>query len=115
MSIQSNRLGATLALGTAFLATLLLAAVPASAGDQSGGEVGVLTCKTVPDSRLNLLVHSTADIECEFRESDGSVEYYVGETGIGFGIDLHLVQDETVIFTVLSGHFEPGTHQLAGD
>ena len=65
-------------------------------------------------SRLNLLIHSTADIECDFKDSDGSVEHSKGETGIGLGIDLHIANDETVIFTVVASHFRPGSHQLAG-
>ena len=113
MSDQVNRIGAALS-GAALALALGLAAGPASAGDESGAEVGVLTCKTVPGSRINLLVHSTADIQCEFKESDGSIERYKGETGIGLGIDLHIEHDETVIFTVVASHFQPGTHQLAG-
>ena len=113
MSIPSKRAAARV-LGAALTMPLLLAVPPVLAGDESGAEVGVLTCNTVPDTRLNLLIHSTADITCEFKDSDGSVEHYKGETGIGLGIDLHLAHDETVIFTVLASHFEPGRHQLAG-
>ena len=95
-------------------ASFMLAAAPVPAGEDSGPEVGVLTCSTVPDSRVNLLIHSTAEIECEFKDADGTVEHYKGETGIGLGIDLHIAHDETVMFTVVAHHFEPGTHQLAG-
>ncbi|MEM7226033.1 MAG: DUF992 domain-containing protein [Pseudomonadota bacterium] len=91
-----------------------LATTPVPAGEKAGAEVGVLTCVTVPDSRINLLVHSTADIDCEFKDSDGAVERYRGETGIGLGIDLHIAHEEKVVFTVVAHHFAPGTHQLAG-
>ena len=114
MSIASKSAVATAVSGAALALAYLLAPASAAAGDESGAEVGVLTCNTVPGSRLNLLVHSTADIKCEFKDSDGSVERYKGETGIGFGIDLHIAHDETVIFSVIANHFQPGTHQLAG-
>ena len=96
-----------------FLATT---PVPAgeNASESAGAEVGLLTCTTVPDSRINLLIHSTAEIECEFKDSHGAVERYRGETGIGLGIDLHIAHEEKVIFTVVAHHFEPGTHQLTG-
>ena len=113
-SLAPKQLAAALLLGTALSLPLAAAAVSARAGQEAGHEVGVLTCKTVPDSRLNLVVHSRADIECEFKESDGTVEHYTGETGIGFGVDLHVAHEETVIFTVIAKHLEPGTHQLAG-
>ena len=105
---------ASLLSGSLLAVTLLMAPAASQAGGESGAEVGVLTCKTVPGTRLNLLIHSTADIECDFRDSDGSVERYKGETGIGLGIDLHIAHDETVVFTVMANHFAPGTHQLSG-
>ena len=113
-TIAPKQLAAALLLGSALSLPLAAAAVSASAGEEAGHEVGVLTCKTVPDSRVNLVVHSSADIECEFKESDGTLEHYTGRTGIGIGVDLHVSHEETVIFTVLAKHLEPGTHQLAG-
>ena len=112
MNIAFIRLGASILAGLAMAALLSLA--PAHSSDDSGVEVGILTCNTVPGTRINLLIHSTADIECEFKESDGTVEAYKGETGIGFGIDLHIAHDETIVFTVVASHFKPDTHQLAG-
>ena len=75
MSVISTRLGASLLSGAALLLASVVAQAPALAGEESGAEVGVLTCNTVPGSRLNLLIHSTADIECDFKDSDGSVEH----------------------------------------
>ena len=86
----------------------------AVADDDAGGEVGMLTCESVPGTRINLVVHSRVDIECEFKDSDGSAEQYVGKTGVAVGVDLHLFHNETLRFAVLARHFEPGTHQLAG-
>lgn len=113
-AIAPKQIAAALFLGTALSVPLAASAVSARAGQEAGHEVGILTCHTVPDSRINLVVHSRADIECEFKESDGTVEHYTGQTGIGVGVDLHVAHEETVIFTVLAKHFEPGSHQLAG-
>ena len=112
MNIAFIRLGGSIVAGLVFAA--LLSLTPAHSGNDTGVEVGILTCHTVPGTRINLLIHSTADIECEFKESDGTIEAYKGETGIGFGIDLHLAHDETIVFTVMANHFQPDTHQLAG-
>jgi len=81
----------------------------------AGTKVGVLTCKQVQGSKVNLLIHSTAQLRCTFDSTaGGSREHYRGETGIGLGIDLHFKKDETLVFAVFSADFKPGTHQLAG-
>lgn len=97
---------------------LVLPLLPAQAAEEmstAGTKVGQLTCHQVPGSRLNLVVHSTADVKCEFKSTaGGSVERYKGETGVGFGIDLNFKQDESLVFAVFSADFKPGTNQLAG-
>jgi len=81
----------------------------------AGTKVGELVCKQVKGTRLNLIVHSTADVKCEFKSTaGGSVERYKGETGIGFGIDLNFKKNESMVFAVFSADFKPGTNQLAG-
>ena len=82
---------------------------------QGGVQVGVLECKVVPGSRVNLLVRSTADVECTYN-NQGTVERYAGETGIGLGLDLSFRQDEQMHFAVIaaSNDVNPGGHALAG-
>jgi len=81
----------------------------------AGAKAGILTCKTIPGSGLNLVLHSTVDVTCEFKSTaGGSVERYKGETGIGLGIDLNINRKETIGYTVMSADFKAGTHQLAG-
>ena len=94
---------------------ICLLCFPAYAEDQAGVELGVLTCTVVPGSRVNLLIRSTADIECEFN-NQGTVERYKGETGIALGLDLSIKSDEKMAFTVLSASSDvtPGGHALAG-
>jgi len=104
-----------------FAALLVAYALPARqacAGEEvssSGTKVGVLTCKTVPGSGLNLLIHSTVDVKCAFKSTaGGSPEHYKGETGIGLGVDVNVKRQQTIGYTVLSADFKPGTYQLAG-
>ena len=59
-----------------FLQTLIIAAFvtglySATVAAEGGIEVGVLTCNVVPGSRVNLLIRSTADVECTY-ENGGS-------------------------------------------
>jgi len=96
----------------------LLSGQQALAGGEvssAGAKVGVLTCKTVPDSGLNLILHSTVDVKCTFKSTaGGSVEKYKGETGVGLGIDLSYKRQETIGYTVMSADFKAGSYQLAG-
>jgi len=77
--------------------------------------VGRLSCQILPHSGINLLIHSTKDIRCQFNPADGSAaEHYKGETGIKFGLDVSIDRSEKITYSVLANHFKPGTHYLAG-
>ena len=90
-------------------------ALAADEVSSAGTKVGILTCKTVPNSGVNLILHSTVNVKCTFKSTaGGSVEKYKGETGIGLGIDLNINRQETIGYAVLSADFKPGTYQLAG-
>lgn len=81
----------------------------------TGTRIGSLTCKTVPNSGVNLLIHSTRQVKCTFDSTaGGSTEHYKGETGIGLGIDIDIRRNETLNYLVFSADFKPGTYQLAG-
>jgi hypothetical protein len=100
--------------GTLATVCMLLAAstTPVMAG--GGMELGVLTCKQV-GTRVNLIVHSTAQVACEFKSPDGKVERYKGETGVQFGVDLQWKASDVMAFTVLGAtSVEPGKYGLAG-
>ena len=81
-----------------------------------GTRIGVLTCKSIPGTRVNLIIRSTTDVTCEFRDDIGKVEYYIGETGIAFGADLTFKkEEESFAFTVLSAEqIVVGQHTLTG-
>jgi len=95
---------------------LSMAAAPAFAGNSTAGtKIGVLTCKTVPHSTVNLLIHSTTNVRCEFVATDGSgVEHYIGETGVGLGVDLSYKRESTIAFTVFAADNKSGSHKMAG-
>lgn len=95
--------------------TLLLTIFYGQAFAEGGMQVGVLECKVVPGSRVNLLIRSTADVDCTFN-NNGTVERYVGETGIGLGLDLSFRKNEVMRFAVIaaSSDVNPGGHALAG-
>ncbi len=95
---------------------LVLAAMPAYAGNSTAGtKIGILTCDSIPDSGVNLLIHSTVDIKCTFKSTDGSgVENYIGETGVGFGININFDVDRHLIFTVFAADMVKGSYKLAG-
>ncbi|MGH8121102.1 MAG: DUF992 domain-containing protein [Gammaproteobacteria bacterium] len=82
---------------------------------QGGIQVGIITCTVIPNTRVNLLIRSTADVECVY-ENQGQTEKYIGETGIALGLDLSIKKDEKFAFTVIaaSADVQPGAHALAG-
>ena len=106
------KLGTFHTLLIAGLMTLLGSTHAIAAG---GIEVGLLTCNVVPGSRVNLLIRSTADVECVF-ENNGFTEEYHGETGIALGLDLSIRANEKMAFTVIAATdgVGPGAKALGG-
>ena len=104
--------------GLGVVALALFSVQPALAAEEvssEGTKVGILTCKTVPESGVNLVIHSTVDVTCEFESTaGGSIEKYKGETGVGLGIDLNFDRKETIGYTVMSADFKAGSYQMAG-
>lgn len=99
------------------LGMFAFAAIPAQqahAGSTAGTKIGTLQCKTVPHSGVNLLIHSTVDVTCEFKSTAGELEHYKGETGIGLGVDLAVKSNETLGYLVFASDFKKGEYKLAG-
>jgi hypothetical protein len=104
---------------TRALPLILVATLPAlaaTAAQAAQTQIGVLSCQSVPGTRINLIIRSTTDIQCTFTDSQGVLERYVGETGIAFGADLTFGKsDESFAFTVISTtSINAGGHTLAG-
>ncbi len=89
--------------------------VPARAAGNPGVKIGVLTCNKIPGTEINLLIHSTAQIECVFTSGNG-VEKYKGETGVALGLDLEWDTAKTIVFTIFTATSDksPGAYALAG-
>jgi len=108
----------TLVHGLAALAaagTLLVGAATATAEDKGGVRIGTLTCEQV-GKRVNLVIHSSVGVRCEFRSVDGRTERYKGETGIGLGVDLNYKRTDKIVFAVIAANQDvrPAAHGLAG-
>jgi len=84
------------------------------AGTTAGTRVGLLTCTTVPGSSLSLVIHSTEDVKCVFKDNIGEKEHYKGETGVGLGFDVSFDRETTMVYTVMAANIKAGNHQLAG-
>jgi len=84
------------------------------AGTTEGTRMGLLTCKTVPGSALSLVIHSTEDVKCVFKDNIGETEHYKGETGVGLGFDVSFDRETTMVYTVMAANIKSGNHQLAG-
>ncbi len=99
----------------AVICAVMVAATGLAHADEPG-KIGVLTCKSITGSRVNLIIRSTTDVYCEFKHSDGKVEHYLGETGIALGADLTFAKEEEIFaFAVLSAEdIKAGEHALAG-
>lgn len=84
--------------------------------DEPGLRIGVLVCEAIPGTGYNLLITSKVDIKCTFEDPAGNKEYYVGETGIGLGVDLSFKTKERIAFAVLSmtSDYKIGSYALAG-
>ena len=77
--------------------------------------IGTLECKVLPHSGLNLLIHSSRDIRCTFTSQDQRmVEYYKGETGISFGVDIGLGKSNHIDYSVLARDAGQSQYRLAG-
>lgn len=96
-------------------AAAVLAAAGQAAMAQQGVKLGVIECTVVPGSRVNLLIRSTADVECVFN-NQGTIEHYVGETGIALGLDLSFKSNQKLAFSVIGAvdDVKPGAHALRG-
>ncbi len=87
-----------------FLIPLILGYAPVAMSEDAAGakgEVGIVTCKYIPGSKVNLLIHSSASFDCVF-EHGGTKDYYNGEAGIGLGVDLQWSDESTMAYSVMA-------------
>jgi hypothetical protein len=99
------------------LGTAAIAADPAATPETKGGfQIGVLTCTSNPDTQKNRIINSKVEVDCELKYNNGKHERYVGETGIGVGLDLNWKREDTLVYAVLGASQDttPGAGALAG-
>lgn len=105
------------AIGVALATLLAVHALPSSAEMESNSiaRIGILHCKQIPGRGFNIIIHSESVFDCVLISPEGR-ERYVGEAGIGFGIDLEWTRDKTISYSVLAyeGSSVIGDHALAG-
>ena len=95
---------------SSFQAVLALAAAMAvtavAGGALADTALGGLTCERIEGTTVNLIFHSSADVRCTFAGNEGAEQWYMGETGVGLGLDLKWTKVETINFGVLSSTME---------
>ena len=103
----------TISLGLGAASLLAFAPVDSVRADKV--EAGVLKCETVPNTRRNYIIRSTADVDCVFEKKGGSTEKYRGETGIAIGATLTFKQTaEKLYYTVGAATTNVESGALAG-
>jgi len=97
------------------LAVILPLQLSAAPADTSAGtKLGQLQCQTIANSGVNLIIHSTAQVKCEFTSTAGETEHYKGETGVALGVDLTYKKESSFAFVVLAADFKKGAYKFAG-
>ncbi len=81
---------------------LAFASRQAPAAEEAGFNAGIVTCKTIPGTTVNLLIHSSTHLNCTFERADGGTEHYAGESSIGLGLALSWNKLSTMRYTVLT-------------
>ena len=97
-----------------FSALLLGSTAVYAAGE--GVKLGELVIKSIPGSGRNLIVHSTAKVTAVFTDTSGKKEYYIGETGVGLGIDFRFEPEEELHYLVFSptSDYRIGSYAMQG-
>jgi hypothetical protein len=103
--------------GTLIVFTMMffIAALTVQAGDK-GIKLGTLTVKTVKGTGHNLIVKSSVDVTAVFTDVKGNKEYYIGEMGNKFGVDLSHKFTEDLGYAVFSpsSAYKTGSYALQG-
>lgn len=98
------------------LCALMLISSQVYAGDTGGVKVGTLNIKAIPGTGHNLIVHSSVHLNAVFTDAAGKKEYYIGEMGIGLGIDINYKKMEELGYLVFSpsSDYRTGSYALQG-
>jgi hypothetical protein len=107
-------IGLALIVGLAI--SLIGIPAPQATAGEKGVKVGTLVIEPIAGTRRNLLIRSTVDVKAVFTDEDGKKEHYVGEMGIGLGIDLSLKTEEKIGYIVFSASsdYKTGSYAMQG-
>ncbi len=81
---------------------LAFASSQAPAAEEAGFNAGIVTCKSIPGTTVNLLIHSSTQLNCTFKRAEGGTENYAGESGIGLGLALSWNKISTMRYSVVT-------------
>jgi outer membrane protein OmpA-like peptidoglycan-associated protein len=89
----------------------------AGGGARADTQLGNMTCKRIPGTGLNLLIHSSYEVRCTFKGGIDAEQWYLGKTGVALGLDLKWNKEETIYYGILSStvKFVPEGDFLSGD
>jgi hypothetical protein len=98
------------------LCALMLLVPQVYAGDEGGVKIGTLTVKRIPGTGHNLIINSSVDVDAVFTDDAGNTEHYIGEMGIGLGIDFSYKKAEEFGYVVFSpsSAYKTGSYALQG-
>lgn len=106
-----------MALALVIVCSIALLGVSQVYAEEKGGiKVGKLVIEPIEGTRQNLLIRSSVDVQAVFTDTKGNKEYYIGEMGIGFGIDLSLKTEEKIGYIVFSASsdYKTGSYAMKG-
>jgi hypothetical protein len=101
------------------IASLSLLANAAGAADPKptgGFQIGISTCKPVPETPQSRIVHSKVEVDGVLNQHNGKREHSFGGTGTGTDLDLNWKHEDKLVYTVLSASRDkiPGAGELVG-
>ena len=107
-----------------FLSALVMSGVQLhNAEAQEGVKLGILKCRSLPNTRVQIFLRTSVRVSCTFTASriqgggsSGKTEKYKGEFGL-LGIDLSKKEEQAMTFVIfgLAKNYKIGAHALAGD
>ena len=97
------------------LCVFVLMSAQVYAGEE-GVKIGTMTITAIPGSGHNLIINSSVDVNAVFTDAAGEKEYYIGEMGVGLGIDLSYKKSEELGYVVFSPSvdYKNGSYALQG-
>ncbi len=75
---------------------------PPPTSTEGEGRLGSLVCAREEGKGYNLLITSKSQVRCVFADKQGAEQWYLGETGVGIGVDLKWNKAQKIRYGILS-------------